>query len=444
MLPPDGTHRDGSARSSDSLHGSADAAPSATSTGVAGGMATAGTAVEAYEPGVADELDDTVQRAPSGAVLEDIESEEMLINMGPQHPATHGVLRIVLRTDGEVVLGATPHIGYLHRCAEKIAENLPYVSFVPYTDRMDYVAAMNENWAYAHAVEKLAGIEVPRRAEVLRVLVGELQRIASHLVSFGTYGLDLGAFTPFLYAFREREFVLDLFEMLCGARLTYGYYTIGGLMYDAPDGWLDKVEEFLDYFEPKIPEYHALLSYNRIFTRRTGNVGVLKPAIAIAYGCTGPVMRGSGIPYDLRRDKPYSIYPELEFDVIIGTGEFGALGDSWDRYMVRMREMEQSVRIIRQCLKMIPDSGPGNRHRVKLPRSFKPDPGEVYVEQENPRGIVGFYIESRGDIQPYRVKARSGCFSNLSVLEVLCHGVMLADVPAIIGSIDVVMGQVDR
>ncbi|MFW5653230.1 MAG: NADH-quinone oxidoreductase subunit D, partial [Planctomycetota bacterium] len=228
----------------------------------------------------------------------------MLINMGPQHPATHGVLRVVLRTDGEIVLEATPHVGYLHRCAEKIAENLPYPSFVPYTDRMDYVAAMNENWAYVYAVERLAGIEVPRRAEVLRVIVGELQRIASHLVSFGTYGLDLGAFTPFLYAFREREFILDLFEMLCGARLTYSYYTVGGLMYDVPDGWLDKVEEFLDYFDPKISEYHQLLSYNRIFTRRTGDVGILTPETAIAWGCTGPVIRGSGVPYDLRRDKP--------------------------------------------------------------------------------------------------------------------------------------------
>lgn len=385
------------------------------------------------------------QSAMSGVELEDVETEEMLINMGPQHPATHGVLRVVLRTDGELVLEAVPHLGYLHRCAEKIGENLAYAMYVPYTDRMDYVAGMNENWAFCQAVEQLAGIQVPRRAEFLRVIAGELQRIASHLVSFGTYGLDLGAFTPFLYAFREREYILDLFEMLCGARLTYSYYTIGGLTHDATDDWLMKVGEFLAYFEPKIKEYNALLSYNRIFTKRAGGVGVLPADLAIAYGCTGPVIRGSGVPYDLRRDKPYSLYPELDFEVCVGTGEFGQVGDCWDRYMVRMKEMEQSVRIIQQCLKMIPDNAEGaNGHRVKVRRNFKVDPGEVYLEMENPRGVLGFYIESQGGAQPYRVKARAGTFCNLSVLPELCHNVMLADVPAIIGSIDVVMGQVDR
>lgn len=389
------------------------------------------------------------QEAPSGIELEDVETEEMLVNMGPQHPATHGVLRVVLRTDGELVLEAVPHIGYLHRCAEKIGENLPYYQFVPYTDRMDYVAGMNENWAFCLAVERLADLEIPRRAEFIRVLVGELQRIASHLVSFGTYGLDMGAFTPFLYAFREREYILDLFEMLCGARLTYSYYTIGGVSADLPDGWLEKVGEFLDYFRPKIREYNDLLSFNRIFTKRAGNVGVLSKELAIAYGCSGPVLRGSGVAYDLRRDKPYStIYPELEFDVCIGTGEFGTTGDCWDRYMVRMREIEQSVRMIRQCIKMIParsdDNATGGRHRLKLKRNFKPPAGEVYVEMDNPRGVLGFFLESRGATQPYRVKARSGAFCNLSVLPELCRNVMLADVPAIIGSIDIVMGQVDR
>lgn len=390
----------------------------------------------------------TSQVAPSGIELEDVQTEEMLVNMGPQHPATHGVLRVVLRTDGELVLEAVPHLGYLHRCAEKIGESIPYYKYIPYTDRMDYVAGMNENWAFCLAVERLAEIEVPRRAEFIRVIVGELQRIASHLVSFGTYGLDMGAFTPFLYAFREREYILDLFEMVCGARLTYSYYTIGGLTQDVPDGWLDKVGEFLNYFEPKIDEYNDLLSYNRIFTIRTGNVGVLRKEQAVAWGCTGPVIRGSGIPYDLRRDKPFSIYPELDFNVCVGTGRFGTVGDCWDRYWVRMLEMKESVKIIRQCLKMIPDpsddSATGGRHRVKLPKNFKPDAGEVYVEMDNPRGVLGFYVESQGQTQPYRVKARSGAFCNLSVLPELCRNVLLADVPAIIGSIDIVMGQVDR
>jgi len=384
------------------------------------------------------------QRSVSGLELEDVETEEMLINMGPQHPATHGVLRIVLRTDGEMVLEAVPHLGYLHRCAEKIGENVPYYQYIPYTDRMDYVAGMNENWAFCLAVEKLAEIEIPRRAEFLRVIVGELQRVASHLVSFGTYALDIGAFTPFLYAFREREYILDLFEMICGARLTYSYYTIGGLTHDAPEGWLEKVREFVDYFDTKIPEYHALLTNNRIFINRTANVGVLPQDLAIQYGCTGPMIRGSGIPYDLRRDKPCSIYPELEFDVCVGAGKMGTTGDCWDRYMVRMEEMEQSVRIIRQCLKMIPDKESGGGHRVKLKRNFKPPEGEVYVEMDNPRGILGFYVESQGDITPYRVKARSGAFCNLSVLPEIAQNVLLADVPAIVGSIDVVMGQVDR
>ncbi len=384
------------------------------------------------------------QNAPSGVELEDVETEEMLINMGPQHPATHGVLRIVLRTDGEMVLEAVPHLGYLHRCAEKIGENLTYPQYVPYTDRMDYVAGMNENWTFCHAVEKLADIEIPRRAEHIRVIAAELQRIASHLVSFGTYALDLGAFTPFLYAFREREYILDLFEMLCGARLTYSYFTIGGLTHDVPEGWLDKLTEFLDYFDTKLPEYKALVSDNRIFIKRTANVGVLSRDLAIKYACTGPMIRGSGLPYDLRRDKPYSIYSEFDFDVCVGSGEMGTLGDCWDRYIVRMREMEESVKIIRQAIAAMPDVESGGKHRAKIKKNFKPAAGEVYVETENPRGVLGFFIESQGAVKPYRVKARSGAFCNLSVLPEICENVLLADLPAIVGSIDVVMGQVDR
>ena len=382
----------------------------------------------------------------TGTVTEqvDVQTEEMLVNMGPQHPSTHGVLRVVLRTDGEMVLEAVPHIGYLHRCAEKIGENVAYYQYIPYTDRMDYLAGMNENWAFCRAVEQLADIEVSRRAEFIRVIIGELNRVASHLVSFGTYGLDIGAFTPFLYAFREREYILDLFEMVCGARLTYSYFTIGGSTHDLPDGFLEKVGEFLDYFGPKLAEYNDLLSYNHIFIKRTANVGIISPEVAVRWALTGPVIRGSGIAYDLRRANTYSVYNELEFDVIVGRGEQGALGDCWDRYMVRMRELVESCKILRQCLKMIPPSGPQAQYRVKLPKNFKPDPGQVYVETENPRGVLGFFLESQGGPMPYRCKARAATFCNLSVLSEVSRDCLLADVPAIIGSIDIVMGQVDR
>ncbi|MFI5381596.1 MAG: NADH-quinone oxidoreductase subunit D [Tepidisphaerales bacterium] len=377
------------------------------------------------------ELDDDV----------DVQSEEMLVNMGPQHPSTHGVLRIVLRTDGEMILEAVPHIGYLHRSKEKIGENLAYFQYIGYTDRLDYLAAMNNNHAWSMAVEKLAGIEVPLRAEYIRVIAAELNRIASHLVSFGTYGLDLGAFTPFLYAFREREYILDLFEQLCGARLTLSYINVGGVTWDLPPNFLEKLTEFLDYFEPKIDEYNDLLSYNHIFIKRTGKVGVISKDLAVTYALTGPVIRGSGLPLDLRRDRPYSIYPKLDFDVCVGDGSRGQLGDCWDRYFVRMAEMKQCVKILRQCIAQMP----AGAFRAKLPRAMmKVPPGEVYAEYENPRGHLGFFIESQGGTIPYRVKIRGACFVNLAVTGELCRNVLLADVPAIVGSIDVVMGEVDR
>ncbi|MCC7146996.1 MAG: NADH-quinone oxidoreductase subunit D [Phycisphaeraceae bacterium] len=392
---------------------------------------------------------DRVGVVPGSGEQTDVQTEEMLVNMGPQHPSTHGVLRIVLRTDGEMILDAVPHIGYLHRCAEKIGENVAYYQYIPYTDRMDYLAGMNENWAFCRAVEKLGSLQISRRAEFIRVIICELNRIASHLVSFGTYGLDIGAFTPFLYSFREREFILDLFEMVCGARLTYSYFTVGGSTHDLPAGYLEKVIDFLDYFEPKIPEYNVLLTYNHIFIKRTANVGVLSPQVCRQYALTGPVVRGSGIAHDLRRTRPYSVYPELDFNVIVGKGEVGAVGDCWDRYMVRMKEMEESCRIIRQAIKMIPPpaaapNDPVGGYRLKVPRNFKPEAGEVYVETENPRGVLGFFLESQGATMPYRCKARAATFCNLSVTNEVCRNVLLADVPAIIGSIDVVMGQVDR
>lgn len=370
----------------------------------------------------------------------DVATEEMLVNMGPQHPSTHGVLRVVLRTDGEMVLNAEAHLGYLHRCKEKIAENLAYFQFMPYTDRLDYLSAMNNNHAWSMAVEKLAGIEVPQRAEYIRVIAAELNRIASHLVSFGTYGLDMGAFSPFLYAFREREYILDLFEQLCGARLTLSYINVGGVTWDLPPQFLEKLTEFLDYFEPKVDEYNALLTRNHIFIKRTANIGVVSNELAIDYALSGPMIRGSGIPMDLRRDRPYGVYPKLEFDVCVGDGRVGSLGDCWDRYWVKMQEMKQCIRILRQAAKMVPD-GP---YRAKLPKSLKVPPGEVYFESENPRGHLGFFIESQGGTVPYRVKIRGPSFVNLACLGELCRGVLLADVPAIIGSIDIVMGETDR
>ncbi len=381
------------------------------------------------------------QLAP-GAVDDDIdvESEEMLVNMGPQHPSTHGVLRLVLRTDGEMVLEAVPHLGYLHRCKEKIAENLAYYQYIGYTDRLDYLAGMNNNQAWAIAVEKLADLEVPPRAEYIRVIAAELNRIASHLVSFGCYGMDMGAFTPFLYAFREREYILDLFEQLCGARLTLSYINVGGVTYDMPPQFLEKLTEFLDYFEPKIDEYNNLLSFNHIFIKRTSKVGTLPKDMAINYAISGPTVRACGLPIDFRRDKPYSVYPKLDFNVVVGDGRMGEVGDSWDRYFVRMDEMKECCKILRQCIRQMPE-GP---FRAKVQRSLKVPPGEVYVEAENPRGHLGFYIESQGGPIPYRVKIKGPSFVNLAVIPELCRNVLIADVPAILGSIDVVMGEVDR
>ena len=389
-----------------------------------------------------DVLMDT-DRAEQG----DLQTEEMLVNMGPQHPSTHGVLRIVLRTDGEMVLEAIPHIGYLHRCAEKIGENLPPYQYIPYTDRMDYLAGMNNNQGFSLAIERLAGVEVPPRGQVIRVIFAELNRIASHLVSLGTYGLDMGAFTPFLYCFREREMILDLCEAACGARLTYSYLTIGGAHDDIPEGWVDRCLEFLDYFEPKIDEYNNLLSFNHIFVKRTAAVGVITPEEAIGFGLTGPVLRGSGVRWDLRKVLPYDGYESYDFDVPIarpgGVDEIPhgvVVGDCWSRYYVRVLEMTQSVRIMRQAMANLPE---GDFIAKKI-KNLKLPEGEVYLEVENPRGQLGFYVRGDGSAIPYRVKARGPSFCNLSITTRVCRNIMLADVPAIIGSIDVVMGEVDR
>lgn len=370
-----------------------------------------------------------------------LKADEMLLNMGPQHPSTHGVLRVVIRTDGEIIRHATPHIGYLHRCKEKIAETMTYPQYIPYTDRMDYLAAMSNNFAFCWAVEKLGGIASTERAEHIRVIVNELQRIASHLVAFGTYGMDMGAFTPFLYAFRERETIVDVFERLCGARLTYTYGRIGGLMRDLDDKSIEMTRRFVDDFDTKWDEYNDLLSNNEIFIKRTANVGILPAAVAVAYGCTGPMLRGSGVKYDLRKDDPYSIYDRFEFDIPVGCGKMGTVGDCWDRYWVRMAEMKESTRIIRQALDALPD---GPYLNPKVGRIIKPAYGEIYFRAENPRGELGFYIVSVGEKKPYRCSVRGPSFCNLSVLTEMSHDTLIADMVAIIGSIDIVLGEVDR
>jgi NADH-quinone oxidoreductase subunit D len=370
-----------------------------------------------------------------------LRTEEMVLNMGPQHPSTHGVLRLELVTDGEVVTTAEPHVGYLHRCAEKIGENVTYPQFVPYTDRMDYLAGMNCNHSFALAVERLMGLQVPERAEYIRIMVLELNRIASHLVAWGTYGNDMGAFTPFFYAFRERERILDLFEELCGARLTYNYVRIGGVMIDLPSGWLDKTKQFLDYFEPKIQEYNELLSYNRIFIKRTAHVGVLPAEMAIAYGVTGPNLRGSGVQWDVRKGDPYSIYDRFDFDIPVGRGVMGTLGDCWDRYMVRIDEMRESVKILRQAIAGIPE-GPVIAEEVG--KSIKVPAGELYTRVENPRGEMGFWIVAGGKDTAIRCKARAPSFCSMSAFKELSRGAMIADLVAIVGSFDIVLGEIDR
>jgi len=358
----------------------------------------------------------------------------------------------VLRTDGEIVSEVTPHMGYLHRCAEKIGENVTPVQYIPYTDRMDYLAAMNMNLGYSLAVEKLCGMKVPERANVLRVIAAEMNRIASHLVAMGAYGLDLGTFSPFLYAFREREMILDLFEELCGARLTYNYVTIGGVHDDLPDGWIERCRKFLDYLVPRIEEYHTLLTRNHIFIKRTADIGVVSKQLALAYGCTGPMLRGSldrtknDPDWDMRKLEPYCGYETYDFKAIIPpfpeAPPEAVIGDAWHRYYVRMLEVVESIKIVRQALDRHPNAK--GSHRIEPPRHSPA--GEAYMETECPRGQMGFYVVGRNtkDAVPYRVRARSSSFSNLSVTNEICRGCLIADVPAIVGSIDIVMGEIDR
>jgi NADH-quinone oxidoreductase subunit D len=368
------------------------------------------------------------------------QTEEMVLNMGPQHPSTHGVLRFVVYTDGEVMRKAVADIGYLHRGIEKIAEQVGWHGFMPYTDRIDYVAAMTANQGYACAVEKLAGIVVPKRAEYLRVIAAELNRISSHLIAVGALGLDMGAATPFVHALRERETINDLLESLCGARLTYNYVRIGGVSYDLPEGFIERANIFLDHFGPIVDEFNRLITDNKIFHKRLENVAIVSIEDAISYGLCGPNLRGSGIRYDLRKDEPYSIYSEVEFDVPVGLCASGKGGDCFDRYYVRILEMVESVKILRQCFKQIPDGD----IVADVSRKLRPKKGESFVRIESARGDMGYWVVSDGTDMPYRVHARTGSFAAMGIIEKLSQGLMIADLVAVIGSFDIVAPEVDR
>jgi NADH-quinone oxidoreductase subunit D len=377
--------------------------------------------------------------------LDELDTDGMVLQMVPQHPSTHGVLRIELRTDGEVVKAARPHIGYLHRCFEKHAESVDYPGVIPYTDRMDYVASMGNSLGYSLAVEKLMGIEPSPYVQTIRVIMAELQRIASHCIAVGTYGMDIGAFTPFLHLLRDREKILDLFEWTCGARLLYNYNWIGGVSHDLPDGFVKACRQFLREYEAIThPELMDLLIGNKIFIKRTASVGVCSPELAISYDLTGPNLRGSGPARDLRRDEPYCGYESYAFDVCVGTGEYGPLGSCFDRNLVRAREMAESAKIVHQALDRL-EKLDKTDVREKVPKRVKPAKGELYFRSEAPRGQLGYYVVADGTgVNPYRVKVKSPCFTAMSIFHVLAKGMYVADIIALIGSLDVVLGEIDR
>jgi len=364
-----------------------------------------------------------------------LDSTEMVLNMGPQHPSTHGVLRVILKLDGEKVLGTECVIGYLHRGVEKIGENRTYTMFNPYVDRMDYVAAVSNGLGYCETVEKLLSVEAPPRAQYIRVIMTELCRIASHQVWLGTHALDIGAITPLFYAFRDREEILRIFEKYCGARLTTHAFRIGGCIYEVYDGFEEDVKKYCTFFLPKLDEYEELLTTNRIWVTRTKGVGILKPEDSIALGVTGPVLRASGVKWDLRKAQPYECYKDLDFEIPTGMN-----GDTYDRYLVRIAEMRQSVRILQQAVERIP-TGP---IMAKVPKVIKPPVGEVYHSIEAPKGELGYFIVSDGSTQPYRVRVRPPSFVNLQALDTMARGMLVADVVAVIGTLDIVLGEVDR
>lgn len=369
-------------------------------------------------------------------------SERMRLNVGPQHPSTHGVLRLEVELEGEVVTDVVPHIGYLHRCFEKHAENVTYPQVIPYIDRMDYISSMNNELPYVMGMEKLLGIKVPEKVEYIRVICAELNRIANHQIAIATFGMDSGAFTPFLYYFRDREMIITLFEKLSGGRLLYNYFWIGGLMHDVHPTFAEDCLEIVKQVRKTNDEALELLMYNKIFIERTANIGILPADVAINYGCSGPVLRGSGVPYDLRKVEPYSIYDRFDFDVVVGKGEVGTVGDCWDRNIVRVREIYESCKIIEQAVAQMPKEPCDVRQTV--PKKIKPPVGEFYTKAENPKGELGFYIISDGSPTPSRVRARATSFVNLSVLPEISKGYMIADLIMILGSLDIVLGEIDR
>jgi len=364
-----------------------------------------------------------------------IRTDLMEVNMGPQHPSTHGVLRLAVTLDGEVVVECHPDVGYLHRGIEKLAEMRTYIQFIPITDRLDYLASMLGNAAYVGAIEKLGQIEVPERAEYIRIIMMELQRVASHLVFFGTMALDLGATTPFLYSFREREDILDLFEMVCGARLTYNYFRPGGVSRDLPAGFREKCMAYIKKQREKLPEYDTLFTNNQIFIVRTRNVGIISAEDAINYSLSGPTLRGSGVSYDVRTADPYSIYDKFDWQVITYP-----VGDVLARFMCRMMEIRQSLNIVEQALDALPEG----ELKCKTPLRLKLPAGEVYHHIESARGDLGVYLVSDGGEKPYRLKWRAPSFINLGALNSMVKGWKIADVVAILGSLDIVLGEVDR
>ncbi|MCM2257099.1 MAG: NADH-quinone oxidoreductase subunit D [Vicinamibacteria bacterium] len=377
--------------------------------------------------------------------IDDIGPDEMILSMGPQHPSTHGVLRIELITDGELVRDARPHIGYLHRCFEKHCENVDYPGVIPYTDRLDYVASMGNSLGYCLAVEKLLAIEPSPYVQTIRVIMAELQRIASHCVAIGTYGMDLGAFTPFLHLLRDREKILDVFEWTCGARLLYNYNWVGGVSHDVPEGFVKACREIVSEFDQiTYPELVNLLIGNKIFISRTAGVGVVSRELAISYDLTGPNLRGSGVKYDLRKDEPYSGYENYTFEVPVGEGQYGPKGSCFDRNWVRVVEMKESARIVSQALDRL-EKLDKTDVREKVPKRVKPAKGEVFARSEAARGNLGYYVVADGTaVNPYRVKVKSPCFTAMSAFHHVARGVMIADIIALIGSFDVVLGEIDR
>ena len=369
-----------------------------------------------------------------------LHSDHMRLNVGPQHPSTHGVLRLEVVLDGEIVIEVIPHIGYLHRCFEKHAEQMTYPQVIPYIDRMDYVCSMNNEWPYVMGMEKLLGINVPERVEYIRVIMAELNRIANHQVAIGTYGLDAGAFTPFLYYFRDREYILSILEKASGGRLLYNYFWIGGLARDVHPTFKEECLEVIKKVRETNVEVINLLINNKIFIERTANVGILPADVAVNFGCSGPVLRGSGVSFDLRKVDNYSIYNKFDFDVVTGKGEAGTVGDCWDRNIVRVREIEESCKIIEQAIEQMPEGDVSSM----VPKRVKPPIGEIYSRAEGPKGEIAFYIVSDGGLKPYRIKARGTSFCNLSVIPEISKGYMFADLILILGSIDIVLGEVDR